>query len=315
MFEFKKFKLQTKKPLPLPNGELQVREGYYVIWKGHKAELSPLTSLSGESLKLAFEELQDYENLLNSLPEIDSINWSKPFLGHELKLPLYNSVLFCLESLLMAKYYNHAGKINVNTLISCNENEKFQSLYKKGYKTFKIKIAKYDFELETKFLDSLPSDIKLRLDANQNLNKKLLNYLEDSHFVEQIEYLEEPFKELEEYKQLTIPFALDESRHKWEYFKGSSLLKAIISKPSIKDSISGTYKLAKELSEQNIKVVVSSAYDSPVALNYLSALANLINNDFSPCTHGLDGLDYYKEVNNSSLSINGQVLSYDLSNI
>jgi O-succinylbenzoate synthase len=155
----------------------------------------------------------------------------------------------------------------------------------------KFKFGKYKQDKEKDFLLSLPQKIKLRIDANQTLEKPIPEYFSKLN----IEYLEEPFKDITLYQDLTLPFALDENRSSWKDINNEKFV-GIVTKPSVELSFSGTYALAKEASLDGIKTIVSSAYETTIGLNALSVFAQILDQEFSPIHHGLDGLDWFETV-------------------
>lgn len=279
-----------------------------------KADLSVLKGLSNENIEEALFELKSYEEAFKTIPSVFPAHMDRPFFGLDLQMPANSSVLFCLESLLfqiVAPY--RTGSIYVNPLCSCDDREAFNRLYQQGHKTFKFKINKEPLEKETSFLKSLPGDIKLRLDANQGLEKIQLTRLHANLKLLDIDYFEEPLKTLQDYNKLDIPFALDENRLEWIKFKGNKQLRAVVTKPSTELSLSGCFQLAQELSKFGIPLVVSSSFDTPVALKTLAAFAHLLDKHYGKSVHGLDGLHYFQKINTSGLAIRHEKLCFDLS--
>jgi O-succinylbenzoate synthase len=297
MFTLEKFELKAKSALPLPEGELTCKQGYLVNWKGVTAELSPLTSMNGEKLKECHQELLTYRDKLIDLPS--KLILEKPFFGLDIPLPQNNTVLFCLESLLLLKALeNKKASVQINSMGSLKDQERIEKEISNGLKCLKFKISKTDSDNEKDFLLSLPKKLILRLDANQKLKMPLESYYKSLN----IDYLEEPFLEISNYQNLDIPFALDENRSKWREISNSHF-KAIIVKPSLEYSLSGTFQLAKETSKKKIQIIVSSAYETPYGLKALLLLASLLDQKYGPLTHGLAGLNWFEA------PLNGLVMS------
>jgi o-succinylbenzoate synthase len=303
MFKIEPFDVKTRQPLPLPNGELNSKKGHFIEWRGVRAELSPLEALSSENIEECLEELKHYEKLFENLS--DTFEIEETFFGQKLALPKNISVLFCLESLLLChKYKNEKISLPVN-IMGTIENLANLNFPKENEICLKVKIAKGTEEDEKKFLLSLPKSIKLRLDGNQKMHRPLPDYFHELN----LDYLEEPFKEIESYQDMTLPFALDENVLKWKQIKNTQL-KALVVKPSVQLSLSGTYKLAKEAAKKNIKLIVSSAYETPVGLNSLLILAHLINENFIPTEYGLNGLEWFLDIPHQLVSKDGVVSNF-----
>jgi O-succinylbenzoate synthase len=122
------------------------------------------------------------------------------------------------------------------------------------------------------------SHLKIRLDANQNLNLEKLQYfwnqLKDFHH--QIDYFEEPFKGYSDYKNLKIPHAFDENLSHALTEKN----KILVIKPSL---FGDCYELIK-LKETNHRVVLSHCYETNYLKPFLSYLASFWPDEY----HGLN---------------------------
>lgn len=303
MFKIEPFDVKTCRPLPLPNGELNSKKGYFIEWRGVRAELSPLEALSSETNEECLIELKYYEKLFDNLS--DTFNIDETFFGQKLPLPKNISVLFCLESLLLChKYKNEKICLPVN-IMGTIENLANLNFPKENEICLKVKVAKSTEEDEKKFLLSLPKSIKLRLDGNQKMQKPLPEYFHELN----LDYLEEPFKEIESYQDMILPFALDENVLKWKQIK-STQLKALVVKPSVQLGLSGTYRLAKEAAKEDIKLIVSSAYETPIGLNSLLILAHLINECFVQTEHGLGGLEWFSNIPHNLATKEGMISNF-----
>jgi O-succinylbenzoate synthase len=301
MFTFEKFNFKTQSALPLPSGELTEKQGYLVSWNGLTAELSPLTSMNGEKLDECLQELLTYQEKWVDLPS--EMNLEKPFFGLDLPQPQNNTVLFCLESLLLLKAIgNNDVSVQINSMGSLIDRERIEKEISNGLKCLKFKIGKNDELSEKEFLESLPQTLSLRLDANQKLQRPVANYYKSLH----IDYLEEPFMYVSDYQNFELPFALDENRSKWREVFNSNL-KAIVVKPSLEYSLSGTFQLAKEAQEKKIQIIVSSAYETPFGLKALLYLASKLDDKYEKAIHGLAGLNWYEAPNNG-LKMDAQIL-------
>ncbi|TNE96391.1 MAG: hypothetical protein EP326_13480, partial [Deltaproteobacteria bacterium] len=245
MFKIEPFDVKTRQPLPLPNGELNSKKGLFVEWKGVHAELSPLEVLSSEKYEECLDELKQYEKLFENLS--DTFNLDEAFFGQKLPLPKNVSVLFCLESLLLChQFQNEKITLPVNLMGTIESLAKMKVPHEKEL-CLKVKVAKTSEKDEKMFLLSMPKNIKLRLDGNQKMQRPLPDYYRKLN----LDYLEEPFTDIKSYQDMSLPFALDENVLKWKEIENTQL-KALVVKPSVQLSLSGTYKLAKEAAKKNI---------------------------------------------------------------
>lgn len=305
MFTTRKFSYNTRTPLPLTHGEMTEKHGYIVTWKGVTAELSPMTSMNGEKLEDCYQELLSYQDKFNELPR--QLKLEKPLFGLELPVPQNNTVLFCLESLLLL---NTIGKkqvsVQINSMGSLDDRERINREISNGLRCLKFKIGKADSAAEKLYLESLPQTLSLRLDANQKLPKPVADFYKTLN----LDYLEEPFLEVSDYQNLDLPFALDENRSKWKEISNPKL-KAIVVKPSLEFSLSGTFLLAKEAHQKNIQTIISSAYETPVGLKALLYFASKLDEHYGKSIHGLAGLSWFEAPNNG-LQMNAESLSHGL---
>lgn len=301
MFTLKKFNFKTKSALPLPSGELTEKQGYVVSWNGQTAELSPLTCMNGENLDDCYQELLTYQEKLVDLPS--EMNIERPFFGLDLPLPQNNTVLFCLESLLLLKAMEKVDvNVQINSMGSLKDQKRIKEEISNGLKCLKFKIGKKDAFAEKEFLESLPQTLRLRIDANQKLQDPVADYYKSLN----IDYLEEPFLDISDYQNIELPFALDENRSKWREISNSNL-KAIVVKPSLENSLSGTFQLAKEAQEKNIQIIVSSAYETPIGIKALLYLASKLDDKYGKAIHGLAGLNWFEAPKNG-LNMDAQTL-------
>ena len=161
--------------------------------------------------------------------------------------------------------------------------------------SFKIKIGRFDRDQikkeEIKFIKKVASRLKslqprlqrIRLDGNRSFSlNSLQQYVDllDSSTLSQIEYLEEPLKDINDWKYFydknKIGLGLDESILDLEKQKISLPpgTKALIMKPTIIGGLSKYFSYLNWGKEKDIKIVVSSTFESSLGLFVLSLLSS-----------------------------------------
>jgi o-succinylbenzoate synthase len=292
-------KIERKKiilnpPLPIPNGVIKDREFNIYKYENIQFELSPLPGLSHETLIQAEEQL---------FPYLEKIKMVRSYNHYDLRKPLFNlihfkedifpSVLFSLEQFLFRKLKLEFQEQQ----ISCHHfipDLYDMSLLNKDIEYVKIKINKYTVEEEVKKLRKIVSNnkkIRLRLDANQSLDEKsILPYLE---FINNIDYFEEPFKNITNYSGEVLPIAIDENIPQiLSLIDNKSLnIKAIIYKPTIMGGISTAISLRLAPQLVKIPLILSSSYEGCVGSNYLIDLAGYIDFIGPKARHGLVSIE------------------------
>jgi len=252
--------------------------------------LIPLLKSNLKNLDLPLKEL-DLSNLFfNKLPKPKSKMSSPIIFALESALLNWNKVTFPdnFENLFPGTKGNFS--IPVNDL-----------LYPKDEKmdlkasSFKIKIGRFNNNevknAEISFIKKIAKELKkmspgsqrIRLDGNRKFDLNSLNQyisLLDSDTLSQIEYLEEPLKDINQwkffYKESEIGLGLDESIFDLEKQKISLPpgTKALILKPSVIGGISKYFTYLKWSLKKEIKVVISSTFESSLGLFTLSLLAS-----------------------------------------
>jgi len=136
--------------------------------------------------------------------------------------------------------------------------------------------------------------INLRLDANQKFDLEDYAFFSKNLPPKIIEYIEDPVKEIELIgPELKTPIALDEALSKYKNFD-SPLITTWVIKPSIIGGLSKAIELIEEGAKRDIKVVISSAFESNLSLRYLALLAHYQNrNTTTAC-----GLDTFRHFSN-----------------
>jgi O-succinylbenzoate synthase len=301
------------------------REGFIIrIYdsEGHQgvSEMAPLPGWHEETLGETHHQITD-----NILPILRKIKWQQDdnpyqtFLSldiPELRLP---SLQWGLE-LALLQLYSHQKKLNpyeildgsVQSIIHINalllgDGQKILQEAKnriaEGYQTLKIKVGRAPVQEEIQLIQDLRevagAKTNIRLDANRSWS-----FAEAIHFgksVSQagIEYIEEPLESFGHlksfYEETGIAVALDESLYLCDpddcpVAAGTQFL---ILKPSRLGGLKQFWRWIKLAEEKQLKVVISSTFESGISISVLIQLAGLIKP--GPLAMGFDTLRWLKE--------------------
>lgn len=188
---------------------------------------------------------------------------------------------------------------------------KAQELIKQGYKTIKIKVGRSKDPLEeteviNQVSEALGSEISIRLDANQHWSlQEALNFASKLN-CPNLEYIEEPISdpgELGVFHETTgLPIGLDESLNSIssifeviQILNKSTGVVACVLKPSRVGSMDQLMELIEIGEALDVKMIISSAFESPLGLSVLMQLAGGLKGDQ---VHGLSTCSWFE----SSLS-------------
>ncbi len=294
--EFKKYKLNFKRPAGTSRGVLLQKETFFIkIYKENKIGIGEAALFKG----LSSDDVPDYEKKLQWV--VDNINLPKKEIFEYIKD--YSSIIFGLEQAYLSLNYDSKfllyptdfteGKQNIpiNGLVWMGEKKfMFEQIKQKisdGFKVIKLKIGAIDFKDELDLLKYIRSqfsskEIEIRVDANgafsiKNSLEKLKRLSDfDLHSIEQ------PIKagQFDEMKKLCqktpLPIALDEELIGYNsYFDKYSFLQNIkpqyiILKPALHGGFKGTNTWIKEAEKLNIGWWITSALESNVGLNAIA---------------------------------------------
>ncbi|MCB0748241.1 MAG: o-succinylbenzoate synthase, partial [Ignavibacteriae bacterium] len=285
-------------------------------------EVPPLYGFSKETILDCKDVLDNFiqdKILLKNVSEI------KTDLLPKIKLP---SLLFGLESILFQMenkqifQFIKSRIIKNNALIGidndANNLEKIQHFIKSGFNTIKLKVGS-DFDKELNLIKFIKqrfaSSIKLRLDANGSWNYD--DALKNIHNLEKynIQYIEQPVNDKNELielaKKIQMNLAPDESikniKDAEEYINLGNF-NFIVLKPSIRMGVYETIKIIELANENNINVIITSAYETVVGKAMLLYLASLTNHNFA---HGLNTETLGVEIFDSSINYNLPKINLD----
>ncbi|MDN3504252.1 MAG: enolase C-terminal domain-like protein [Rhabdochlamydiaceae bacterium] len=151
-------------------------------------------------------------------------------------------------------------------------------------KVAKVKFSQYSPKQALNWFNSVPYKTKIRVDLNQSWSLDDLLYFSTRVNPNQIDYIEEPIKNLGNLPKLPVPIALDEHLREFPFKELTERVAfdVVVIKPTLQLDYISIIKEAKKLGK---RIVLSSSYESELGLNQIKALAleyNLVE------AHGLD---------------------------
>jgi O-succinylbenzoate synthase len=251
---------------------LEIKGGNEQIGWG---EIAPLPNWSMETLDLAQKQIQE---LLSECKngEFDLKN-----------KPLYPSVRFGLESSLSQLEDDLSSfSLPLNGLLQGPPEEileKAKELKAQQIGTAKLKVSSLSFQEAKELIDCLKDHFTLRIDVN-----RAWSYEDSVKFFslfspDAFEYIEEPTYDLDRLKDVFFPFALDESlKELLPDCLDYPFLKAVVIKPTLWGDLS----LLSSIKDRDIKIVLSSCYETGVGLFSIAKIAKKLS--LLSHAHGLD---------------------------
>jgi o-succinylbenzoate synthase len=240
-------------------------------------------------------------------------------LNYFVDFEIFNSVRFACESALLGLFAKSTGR-NFSDIFSVEPDKivsvcglllsgdemlnSAEELIRRGYMAIKAK-AGGDLATDIKRLAPLAElclqrGVKLRLDANRKYDLESAAALCRELPPYSIDYFEEPVNnpdDLTRFYQLTgVPVALDESVYQCidlNFLKIPDGTKALIIKPSAVGSYKKIFKLREIATENNLKIILSSAFETDIGLSLLLQLSAGFN--LYPEAMGLDTGKWFTE--------------------
>lgn len=317
--KYSPFKLELSNKFENSKAKLFERKGFIIKLEsqGKKGygEANPLPEFGSETFEQDEKTLKDFKLNLNILNEdfIKSIEDSLsalsdlPALRHGFEQAILN--LLCVNS-----------NISLNEILNCTSKPKIKvnavigllspvdsasaalRLIKEGYTTLKIKIGRDKFKDDLNCLVAIQKavgkDIKLRIDANGKWD--IIEAIENLKALEgfNIEYVEQPVNNLIAFqkvsKKSSIPLAADESIRNFDDAKNfiqSRSIKALVLKPMLLGGIIPTLKIINLAERENLKVVISSSFESSLGRSWAIFAASTVKEEIA---HGLDTARFLK---------------------
>ncbi len=307
------------RPLQLKGHTLTSRTGFLIRLEADTGqvgwgEAAPLPGFSTESTETVIAELKDLQRLLpnRELPpdpcaltgqfhQWPTSRWWSNSVHCALEMAALNLVA-AEQAVPLAKLLSevYLETVHVNGLIVDTDNvtEATRNLRRDGYRAIKLKVGNDPIEVDIArtrdAFHELGSMTTLRLDANRAWSFDGACRFARSTSDCIIEYIEEPLADtsrLREFSELTgMAVALDESV--CELAPGALTncphVQAIVLKPTMLGGFDRTAGWARKASECNIKVVISSCFESQVGIAALTQFAAAFKTFNTPV--GLDTL-------------------------
>lgn len=152
--------------------------------------------------------------------------------------------------------------------------------YLEGYTSAKLKVGNLPFDEAAILIHRLKNQFRLRIDVNRAWETaasfRFFSQFENHTF----DYVEEPFQNPHDLYKFPHPIAVDES-----YPQNLSLkdleslpnLKALIYKPTIQGGVLHCLPLKEWATKNQITLVLSSSFESPIGLAHVSAMAHRLS--------------------------------------
>lgn len=220
-FEFRPYHRRFRQPLKTHHGVWAVREGILIRLEDDAGrvgfgEIAPLEWFGSEAI-------EDAIAFCRNAPMVIDSDWIREIPFPACQFGFESAALMTVRSSLNS---SRVGDFECGKLLQhsglLSHVEDWETLWNRGCRTFKLKIAIAPIEAEiatiASLLSQLPKDTALRLDANMGLNEsELRQWLEFCDEYSNIEFIEQPMLGddfeimLELSQQYQTPIALDES--------------------------------------------------------------------------------------------------------
>ncbi len=317
--KYSPFNLELSNKFENSKAKLFDRKGFIIKLesdgKTGYGEANPLPEFGSETFEQDEEALKGFKLNLNILPEdfIESIEDSLkalsdlPALRHGFEQAILN--LLCAKAnISLNEILNCTSRpeIKVNAVIGLLNPAESASvalrLVKEGFTTLKIKAGREQFKDDLNCLVAIQKavgdEVKLRIDANGKW--KTIEAIENLKALDifNIEYVEQPVKNLIGFlkvsKKSPIPLAADESIRSFNDAKNfiqSRTIKALVLKPMLLGGIIPTLKIIQIAEKENLKVIISSSFESSLGRSWAIFAASTVKEDIA---HGLDTARFLK---------------------
>ena len=280
-----------------------------------RGEIAPLPGISAETIKKAHHDLVEAQSHLKGFSVVLDKDGLAASLARSAFAGLCPSVRFGVESALFNLAAQAQGISLVEflggTLADVPTAALLQGpheqviadakiLSSRGYHVFKLKVGGRNIPLDVKKVQDLRGVIgpqgRLRLDGNRVWGLNEARLFVDLAGRAQIDFIEEPLGDMakinEFYQATHMPVALDETLALYNVCAGlsagrqapgrcsptladSEAVKCYVLKPSVLGGIISCLEWMAHARDQGKKVIISSAFESPVGLKVLANLACL----------------------------------------
>lgn len=266
-----RYSLPFRQPLMFKGERLANREGLLVSINGQWGEIAPLPGFSNESLaEAAAESLA----CLAALSRGEKIS------------PTLTSVQFGFDCAQRSWPSHLPAPLPPYPLLQGSPAALIQSLPTADWQAsppsrLKLKVARYAMEKELALIEKLAAQLpntKLILDANGGWTREEAQRFCERLPLKQIDYLEEPcaaFADTIAVAEATgVAIALDETLSRQDEWVYHPQLKALVIKPTLIGSLSACEALVQRARAGNLRVVISSSFESDLGLGLLARLAS-----------------------------------------
>jgi len=303
--EILRYDLPLARPLTVKGKAINTRSGMIIRLgdaDGHVGygEAAPLPGFHNETIANVIRQLLDIKPFLTDAQVPNDVRYLQGAFGKWLRgLPLLPTVRYGIELAALNLTADSKGmllheligdsfhnEVVVNGLLSGSAEavlQQAEELTRAGYRSIKLKVGRGSVSSDAALVKQVRSvineDVSLRLDANCALTLaeavrfgKLISRLD-------IEYIEEPLKNCKNlgrfYEQTGIGIALDESLSQifQQDLKKDPGTKAIVLKPCFAGGLEETVRYIRWAVREGIAPVLSSAFNSGIALAGLAQIA------------------------------------------
>ncbi|CAM0553835.1 o-succinylbenzoate synthase [Halomonas sp. IOP_14] len=266
-----RYSLPFRQPLMFKRERLANREGLLVSINGQWGEIAPLPGFSTETLAEA---------------EAESLACLAALSRGEIVSPMLPSVQFGLDCAQRSWPLNLPAPLPPYLLLQGAPAALIQSLSTADWQAsppsrLKLKVARYAMEEELALIEQLAARLpttKLMLDANGGWTREEAQRFCEHLPLKQIDYLEEPcaaFADTIAVAEATgVAIALDETLSRRDAWNYHPQLKALVIKPTLIGSLRDCEALVQRARTGNLRVVVSSSFESDLGLGLLARLAS-----------------------------------------
>jgi len=298
-----RYSLPFRQPLMFKGERLANREGLLVSINGQWGEIAPLPGFSTETLVEA---------------EAESLACLVALSRGEKVSPTLPSVQFGFGCAQRVWPLNLPAPLPPYPLLQGEPAALIQSLSTSHWQAsppsrLKLKVARYAMEEELALIEKLAARLpttKLILDANSGWALTEAQRFCERLPLAQIDYLEEPcaaFADTIAVAEATgVAIALDETLSRREEWNYHPQLKALVIKPTLIGSLSDCEVLVQRARAINLRVVVSSSFESDLGLGLLARLAS----EWAP--HEPPGLDTGLWLTERVTTAGGEVMTESL---
>lgn len=310
------YALPLRRPWATARGALECRHGFLIGLRSGEGprgfgDCAPLEAAGTESLSQARARLvRAAETSCHCLPQDLSAVVSK-WLGTPAARCAVETALLDIQSQLAGLSLSHCLSADAGDLVYVNAAgggldqdcvQRCLSAAAQGYEVIKLKVAQDNITSEISIINNiinvLPSNMRLRLDANRGWRlgeaAQLVEALRDAPIDSLEEPLRDPNREALRRLQARVswPIALDESIRLWSRSEWLSdpPVRRIVCKPAVHGGLGETLALAQSLHAAGVQTVITTTLESAAGTWACAHLAAALNNGLA---HGLGTSDWF----------------------